>query len=122
MEKQQYYNKDLSSECDVEKVKIRKKNRMSKISEMVNFVLFVGQLYLSADGFSWLSLTLPWEPPMKEFCSLFKLDPASSLFDSRGETLSGRSKLGIRHRQDHNSLTYSSHSSPKNDTKKLTIH
>ena len=51
---------------------------LGKLSQIVNFVPFVGQLYLSADG-CWLTLTLPWEPAMKEFCSLFKLDPGSSV-------------------------------------------
>ena len=80
---------------------------LGKLSQIVNFVPFaVGQLYLSADGSSWLSLSLPWEPSMKEFSSLFKLDPAPALCLTLGaETLSGRSKLGIRHRQAHNSLT-----------------
>ena len=80
---------------------------LGKLSQMVNFVPFVvGQLYLSADGSSWLSLSLPWDPSMKEFSSLFKLDPAPALCLTLGaETLSGRSKLGIRHRQAHNSLT-----------------
>ena len=52
--------------------------------------LFVdfGQLYPSPDGSSQLTRAVPREEAMKEFCSLFKLDPDLS----EAETLSGEIK------------------------------